>query len=506
MALDPRTPVLVGVGQVTQRPDPEVPVTERPEPVELMAQALRAAGRDSGAGDGGGRLLARAQSLRVMVPLSWRYVNPGLLVSERLGITPRELALTAIGGNNPQTVVNRTALQIGAGELEVALVTGAECTFTRLAARRDPERPVLGWTTQADDTPPPAMLGDDRVPVTDVEAARGLDRPLRVFPLFENALRFDAGETIEEHQRKVSDLWARLSSVATTNPYAWSRQGKTADQVRSTGPSNRMVSFPYPKLMMANDRVDQGAALILCSAHAARDAGVPRDQWVFPVAGADAHDHWFLSQRMDLRSSPAIRMAGSRALALAGAGIDDIAHVDLYSCFPCAVQISARELGLPLDDPGRPLTVTGGLGFAGGPGNNYVSHSIASMAVRLRANPGALGLVTGLGWYSTKHAIGLWSTSPPAAGFRHECPQDAVDSLPRRAPAPEYEGEATIETYTVVHDREGAPQLAILAALTGDGHRAWANVSDRDDMLGLTEDEGCGRKVRLVADGGAQLR
>ena len=141
-----------------------------------------------------------------------------------------------------------------------------------------------------------------------------------------------------------------------------------------------MVSFPYPKLMNANDRVDQGAAFILCSLSAARHAGVPEDRWVFPVAGTDAHDHWFLSNRQDLRSSPAISIAGARALTLAGAGIDDVAHVDLYSCFPCAVQIAAGELGLPLDDPGRSLTVTGGLGFAGGPGNNYVTHSIASMA------------------------------------------------------------------------------------------------------------------------------
>jgi acetyl-CoA C-acetyltransferase len=506
VALDPRTPVLVGVGQVTERPDPDLPITGRQEPVQLMARALHAAGEDSAAPEGGRELLARAQSLRVIVPLSWRYVNPGLLVSERLGIVPRELALTAIGGNNPQTVVNTTALQIAKGELDVALVTGAECIFTRRAARRDPERPVLAWTTQGDDTVLPVMLGTDRDPVTEVEAARGLDRPLRVFPLFENALRFASGQTIEEHQRRVSDLWARFSSVAASNPYAWSRQSRTAEEIRSPGPSNRMVSFPYPKLMNANDRVDQGAAFILCSVHAARQAGVPEDRWVFPVAGADAHDHWFLSDRQDLRSSPAIRIAGNRALSLAGVGVDDVAHVDLYSCFPCAVQIAARELGLALDDPGRSLTVTGGLGFAGGPGNNYVSHSIASMAERLRADPGAIGLVTGLGWYSTKHAIGLWSTTPPAAGFRHQSPQAEVDALPRRTSAPDYEGDATVETYTVVHDRDGEPELAILSVLTGEGSRAWGNITDGDDMLGLMEQEGCGRKVRLAAGGRAELR
>lgn len=506
MALDPRTPVLVGVGQVTERPDPEAPITDRPEPVELMARALRAAGEDSGARDGGQGLLARAQSLRVILPLSWRYVNPGLLVSERLGIEPRELALTTIGGNNPQTVVNTTATQIAEGELDVALVTGAECGFTRLAARRDPERPGLTWTTQPDDTTLPVMLGTERAGVTEVEAARGLDRPLRIFPLFENALRGAAGRTIEEHQRHVSELWARFSSVATTNPYAWSRQPRSAQEIRSTGPSNRMVSFPYPKLMNANNRVDQGAALILCSVDAAREVGVPEERWVFPVSGADAHDHWFVSQRQDLRSSPAIRIAANRAMSLAGVGIDDVAHIDLYSCFPCAVQIAALELGLGLDDPGRSLTVTGGLGFAGGPGNNYVSHSIASMAERLRADPDALGLVTGLGWYSTKHAVGLWSTAPPTSGFRHEAPQDAVDALPRRIHVPDFEGDATVETYTVVHDRDGEPEFAILALLTEDGRRTWGNIVERDDMLGLMDHEGCGRKARVSRDGRAELR
>ena len=506
MALDPRTPVLVGAGQVTHRPEPAVALTDRPEPVELMARALRLAAEDSGTPDRGRGLLEQAQSMRVMVPLSWRYVNPGLLVSQRLAIEPDELALTVIGGNNPQTVVNRTALQIAQGELDVALLCGAECMFTRLAVRRDPDHPVLGWTTQPEDTPPPVTLGTDHVPVTDLESARGLDRPLRVFPLFENALRSQAGQTIEEHQRAVSELWARFSQVAVTNPYAWSREPRSAEDIRSIGPSNRMVSFPYGKLMNANDRVDQGAAVILCSLDAARRTGVPEDRWVFPVAGADAHDHWFLSNREDLKSSPAIRIAGARALELAGAGIDDVAHVDLYSCFPCAVQIAAGELGLPLGDPDRSLTVTGGLAFAGGPGNNYVTHSIASMAQRLRGDPGTLGLVTGLGWYSTKHAIGVWSTTPPAAGFRSESPQAAVDALPRRTPAPDHDGDATVETYTVVYDRVGEPERAILALLTEDGRRAWGNTSDRDDMLGLTESEGCGRKARLGSDGRVELR
>lgn len=505
MALDPRTPVLVGAGQVGERAEVDLPVSERPEPVELMARALEAAAADCDGAGSGARLLRKAQSLRIMVPLSWGYVNPGVLVADRLGIEPDEQALTVIGGNNPQTVVSQTALAIAAGELDVALVAGAECIATRVAARRDPDRPVLPWTVQPPTTPWPVLLGTDRPPVTDVERERGLDRPLRVFPLFENALRAAAGEGIEEHQVKVSELWARFSEAAAANPHAWSRRAYGAEEIRTVGPDNRMVAFPYPKLMNANDRVDQGAALIMCSVEAARDAGVPEDRWVFPLSGSDAHDHWYLSHRHDFSSSPAIRMAGRRALELAGCGIDDVEMLDLYSCFPCAVQIAASELGVDTESD-RPLTVTGGLAFAGGPGNNYVTHSIATMAAELRARPGAVGLVTGLGWYVTKHSVGLWSTSPFEKGFRHESPQAEVDALPQRAPASDYEGDAVVETYTVVHDRDGAPELGILALLTEDGRRAWGNTVDADTMAGLMTQEGCGRKARILADGRTEVR
>jgi acetyl-CoA C-acetyltransferase len=170
------------------------------------------------------------------------------------------------------------------------------------------------------------------------------------------------------------------------------------------------------------------------------------------------------------------------------------------------VQIAANELGLPADDRHRSLTVTGGLGFAGGPGNNYVSHSIATMADTLRRDPGALGLVTGLGWYVTKHAVGVWSTTPPRHGFAYENPQNEIDALPQRAPASDFSGEATVETYTVVHGHDGEPERAIVALLTTDGARTWGTLSDPEALAGLELEEGCGRTARVHTDGRTELR
>ena len=196
-----------------------------------------------------------------------------------------------------------------------------------------------------------------------------------------------------------------------------------------------MVSFPYPKLCTANMQVDQGAAYIVCSAAAARAAGVPEERWVFPLSGADGNDHWFISERPELHRSPAIRLAGAAALEGAGLGIDDIALVDLYSCFPVVVQMAAAELGLALDDPDRPLTLTGGLTFGGGPGNNYATHGIAQAVGALRRAPESAALVSGLGWYATKHSLGVYAARPPAHGggrpFAWRNVQPDVDALPR---------------------------------------------------------------------------
>ena len=532
MPIDPSTPVVVGVGQVTNRPHTEGdgPLTDRPEPLGLMLDAVLAAVEDcDGAAPGGsapaGRaLLARTGSLRVANPLSWHYVDPGALLAEELGIEPAQVLVTTTGGNNPQSLVNDTALAIGRGELDVAVVAGADCYYTQAAARRHPDRPLLPWTVQPADTEAPTLFGSDRRGTTRSEEERGLDLPIHVFPLFENALRAHAGRTLPEHVAHIGGLWSRLSDVAATNPYAWIPEARTADELTTVTESNRMIAYPYTKLLTANLQVDQGAAVILCSAATAEAAGVPRDRWVFPLAGADAEDHWFLSHRADFHSSPAIRLAGASALALAGTTVDEVDHVDLYSCFPAAVEIAAAELGLPVDDPARPLTVTGGMTFAGGPGNNYGTHSLAALTVRLRESPGTVGLTTGLGWYVSKHSIGVYGTEPAgagdvdpgllpdgtvvesASGFAWADPQVAVGSLPQCSPDADAEGEVTVETYSVEFDRAGSPERAVVACRTLEGRRAWAHVSDRDQLAVLVTEEGCGRLGTLRADGEVDLR
>jgi acetyl-CoA C-acetyltransferase len=266
-----------------------------------------------------------------------------------------------------------------------------------------------------------------------------------------------------------------------------------------------MVSWPYTKLMNSNNMVDQAAALILTSAEAATRLKIPTERWVFPYAGTDSHDTYAISERAELHRSPAIRIGGARALELAGLAVDDIDHVDLYSCFPSAVQVAATELGLPVDDPGRPLTVTGGLTFAGGPWSNYVAHSIATMAELLTANPGHRGLITANGGYLTKHSFGVYGTEPPSSEFRWEDTQSAVDREPTRTAAVEWEGVGTVEAWTTPFDRDGQPEKTFLSVRTPDERRTLALITDPAEAADTVRDEIGGAKVTVYADGTATL-
>lgn len=488
MALDPRTPILVGGGQLNNR-DGGV------EPVDLIVDAARAAAAEAGTE----RILSRIDSIRLVRMLSWKYPNPGLLVGERLGALVTHTAYTGDGGNCPQTLVSAAALDIAQGRSDVVLVGGAEAWRTRMKLRANGERP--SWTVQDANTPAPELAVKDVPMVFDAHKRIGLDRPAYVYPLFEQALRANACRDLASHRDAVGELWSRFADVAVGNPYAWTRKPHTAADITTPRPDNRWISWPYTKLMNSNNMVEQAAAVLVCSVGVATELGIPRDNWVFIHSATDAQDTHDITERERLDGSAAIRIAGARALELAGLGVDDVEHLDIYSCFPSAVQVAARELGLPIDDPARPLTVTGGLTFAGGPWNNYSSHAIATMATTLRANPGTRGLVTANGGYLTKHAMGIYGTEPPATPYRHEDVQASVDKTPTVVVRADYGGEATVESYTVVHDRAGDPERGFLAVRTPDGGRALVGTDVAEHLEALITTDQVGQPARVDADG-----
>ncbi len=487
MAIDPRTPVIIGTGQVLQRSESPA---DAMDPVAMMVEAIRAASSDAGLSS-----VPSPDAIRVVGLLAWNYGNPAHFIAQDLGLSPRELGLSGMGGNTPQTLVNKASVEISEGKADIVFLTGGETTRTRAKAKK--ANIELNWR-KTDIAP--TMVSEEMDMVHPIEFERKIYMPIQVYPMFETALRAHANRSISDHQVHISELWARFSEVAARNPYAWSRQVRTAEEIRTVSPNNRMVGFPYLKLMNSNNDVDMSAAIIICSVEKAQALGVPRDRWVFPHSGTDTHEHNFVSNRHHFYKTPAIEIGGARALQLAGVSMSDISIVDLYSCFPSAVQLGAQSLGLDITSQ---LTRTGGLPFAGGPWNNYVMHAIATVVNDLREKPSEKAFVWANGGYTTKHAFGVYATEPPKNGFKFAYPQDEVDALPRRdvASATEAAGSATVEAYSVMHHRDGHPEIAHVSCLLADGRRAWGETTDATVMTSMCEKEWVGTPVTLDAQG-----
>jgi acetyl-CoA C-acetyltransferase len=495
--MDDNTPVLVGCGQLTDHDG-----DGQRSPVDLMAESARSAAEDAGVGK---RLLDAVDTLSVVGVIGWHYDDAPGLLAHRLGIAPARTEYTSIGGNTPQWLVNRSCRAIARGDIGVALLTGGEAIAGRSRARRQGHD--VAWEKGMGGKP--ELIGDLRPGTSDHEDAHGLVLPLTNYPLFENALRAKAGRSPQEHLAYLGAMYERFSEIAANNPRAWFRTKRSAEELATPSAENRMVAWPYPKYLNAVMSVDQSASLILTSVGRARELGIDESRWVFLHGCGDANDLWYMSERRDFTSSPALAEVARQSFEMAGVGVGEIETFDLYSCFPSAVQIARDAIGIPEDD-GRPLTVTGGLAAHGGAGNNYVMHSIATTVERVREKRGSLGLVTGLGWYMTKHSLGIYGTAPPKTGGNIDDPADCqtrLDGMQHPALDTKPSGRASVETYTVPYDRDLGPQPAIIVGRLDSGVRFLARTANDPQLLEeLVESEGVGRKGSVSAgDDGINL-
>lgn len=500
----PRTPVLIGAGQKTYRKG------SCPGPRAMLSEVVTLAAADAGMplavlaatdtiGVVGFTIDSPGRTRAMPVP---RMANPPAALAEDIGASPRVALYTYMGGNTPQALVNWASERIARGEADLVVLAGAEF-LGALMKGLETGQDITRFGGGPDGAP--ERFGEDREGCTPQEAAHGLTFPANIYPVFENALRAKLGRGLDEHQRAMGKLFARFNAVAAQNPHAWFPTARTAEEIATEGPDNRMVGFPYTKYLNAIIRVDQAAAVIVASTACADRLGVAADKRIYLHGCGDAHEVWNPIDREDLAAAPAIGVIARKALDMAGIGVGDVALFDIYSCFPSAVEIACREIGIAEDDP-RPLTVTGGLPYFGGPGNNYVMHSIVTMMERLRAQPGTFGMVTANGWYLTKHALGIYSTTPPKGPFEREDPksyQKAIDARARPEIAWEPWGRATIEAYTVVHGRDDV-RMAIVYGRDAQNRRFVANTPEDKALLrDLQSREGVGRTGTVVAgDGG----
>lgn len=509
--IDARTPILVGAGQITDATG--APSSERSR-VAFCAEAARAALADTGASIGAQALGRKIDALAVMEFFSdisprfaspfGRSSNPPKSVADRLDVRPRQLLYSHSGGNMPQYLVNRFAEEIAHGETELALVCGAELLRSTQNARK--AGLAIDWNE--DPGGEPERVGDRRFGFSDEEARHGLRAAIHFYPLLENAIRGGLGRDMRTHMTAMGQLFERLAEVAKNNPLATRREGYSAERLATISDDNRWICFPYPRLMNANAIIDQAAAVLVTSVEKARDWGIPEDRWVFLHGCADGTDTWVVSERERLDASPAIRGCARLALDMAGKTVSDVAAFDLYSCFPSAVEVAMKEIGLAGDDP-RPISVTGGLPFFGGPGNNYVTHAIAEMMNVVRKKPGTFGMVTANGNYLTKHSAGLYSTEPKNGPWRRQAPrilQTELDAGRKQKVNTAPRGTGTIETYCVAYGKAAPEEAYIFGRLDGSGDRFVAVAGGHPPLLAdMLAQEHLGRRVEVRQEDGRNI-
>ena len=485
--VDPRTPVLVGVGQFAENIDD--PGYRGMSSVELATEAAKVALTDTGTNeDDVANAIDAVVGLRqfeISGPMPARLGksnNYPRSVMQRLGVQPARSVIEPVGGQGPQKLVTEFGTAIANGEADVVMLIGSEPGSTaRYFAKRD-DKP--DFTEHID-----GQLEDRghqiHQYITSYTAKHGLTGAAVQYGLLDNARRGRLGLSVADYRLQMAELFAPLSKIAAKNPFSSSPVERSVEEIVTVTDDNRMICDPYPRLLVARDQVNQGAAAVMMSVDAARRLGVPEERWVYVHGHSDMVEQGLLD-RVDMGASPAAVLAAQEALRVAQVGVDDIDTFDLYSCFPFPVFVACEALGIDGDDP-RGLTLTGGLPYFGGPGNSYSLHAIAETVAEMRDKPGKFGFVGANGGTMSKYSVGIYSTLPVDwRSDRSKALNDEVAALPTVSVTETADGPATIETYSVHYDwpvRTGV----IIGRLEADDSRFMALTED-EDLVGLMSD------------------
>jgi acetyl-CoA C-acetyltransferase len=463
---DDRIPVIVGVGEIVDRPKE---IAGGLEPLALLVEALRRAEADSGA-----KLLGEIQSLDIVNFLSWRYRDPAAQLSERLGITPTHAYYGPVGGESPIRYLHEAAQRIARGECSVAAVCGAEAQSTATKAER--AGVTLPWTPFAHDVPEPKRGAAFQKPMA---VKLGVFRPITVYPFYEAATAAHWGQSPREAMAESGRLWSSYSGAASQNPNAWLKRRFSSEEITTPTPDNRLIAWPYTKLMVANPTVNMGGAVLMTSLARARAAGIAEDRLVHVRGGASAEEPRDYLARAQFFESPAQNAVLRAAMELAGGDGRAFDAIELYSCFPCVPKMARRTLGLDADV--QP-TVAGGLTFFGAPLNTYMTHAACAMVRKLRGGA-TLGLLYGQGGFVTKHHALVLSRQPPQGPLAQDTGVQAEADRHRGA-VPEFvteaSGKGSLESFTVIYGRHGEVEHGVAMLRTSDNARALARIPAHD--------------------------
>jgi len=475
-------PCIIGVAQKTWRANEG----DCPEPLLQWEQMARAAAKDAG----NEALLSSIDEVDVVFSLSWNYDDAPAQLAEKLGIKKYHKKLSGLSGTSPQKFINEAAEQIISGKSELALIVGGEALATKKKAKKEDRK--LPWAKPQNKT---SMPFDD--PFHPSEIAHQIFQAYLTFAMLDSARRKQHGLSLQQNREQEAQMMARLSAIAASNHDAWFPKSYSASELLDTSGSNRFIAYPFTKLQMAFMDVDMAAAVIIASDRKADELGVPKHKRIYLHGWSYAREPVYIAERPELWHSPAMEIASQQALNMAGIASQQLSHFDIYSCFPSSLNFTKDALGIS-DHDTRKLSVTGGLPYFGGPGNNYTAHSVVAMVNTLRRHPGDYGLVSGVGMHMTNHVFGVYSSTPPTKSQTtpdYAKGKQFVENIGKKEIINEASGSATIAAYSILYapDKNTAYAVCDLP----DGKRCYAICDDAATVAKMAQEESVGKTVTL---------
>jgi len=494
--------VIIGVGEIVE----QVPANleEASSPLDLMEQAVKLALSDSGTSKLGAAIdtIAAVRTFsesgaQLRSPFG-DPVNLPRAICKRVGIAPEHAVYSCSGGQVPQQLVNEFAQMISQGERDAVLLVGGEALANQKALKK--AKVKADWSDQTDG--PSERRHPEITNMFDIANMQNefLHIP-SAYTVMEHARRKKLRLSREAYAKECGRLFEGLAKTAAEHPCSMFKQPLSADDISTLSDTNNAVTDCYPRAMTAKDGVNQAAAVVLMSEDKARELGIAEDKWIYALSGSDAEDVT-LPYRQDLSRSVAMDVAYGAALKSAGISVEQVDYFDIYSCFPIAVFTACDALGIAYNDP-RGLSVTGGLPFFGGPGNNYSMHGIVNVVKKLRGGKNDYGLVGANGGFITKHCVGVYGRKAGAWNLADKAALKAkVDSQAQPDVAYFADGRASIEGYSVEYGRKGPKRGYIIGRL--EDSRTFIGSTDRADMetiQHLIDNDPIGEPVYVTSKG-----
>ncbi|MGH1370855.1 MAG: enoyl-CoA hydratase-related protein [Cellvibrionaceae bacterium] len=505
MSIENNTPILVGVGQVTEQVPEELTLAS--SHADLAAQAAKLALSDA-LDDSLAQHIDTIVGVRTFADSTPTYACPfggsnnfPRSVGNRIGADPARAVYEIVGGQSPQKLVGEFFEELHQGRSEMVLLAGGEVMANIKVAGK--KKVKLDWNESIEGQLEDRGMTDGEHLITRLEFEHKLMNPIQFYGLMEQARRGDKQENLAIYSQKMGECFSKLSQVASENPLSVNQNSYSAEELITPADDNKMLTSPYTKHLVAKDGVNQAAALLLTTVGKAKELGIDETQWVYLHGYADTKERVLL-KRDKIGHSKAMEQALLGCLSAAGKTSADLAHMDIYSCFPIVVNEAKDILDIADNDP-RPLTQTGGLAFFGGPGNNYTMHGIAALVETLRKDAGSFGLAYGNGGWMSKHSAGVYSTAAPSTPWQ-ACSSNELQDVVNADPMPEVdyqpEGEAILEAYTVNYFQGNPLNSVVIGRLKHNQKRFYAAnpFFDQETLQQTLTGDVLGKTIYVQAD------